>query len=409
MSRTSRVGAPTYLRTGLQSTSLTLVYCLSVSGDVGGGKVVDREPDEPQVDEEQLKEPEVAPAPEPSPGKEAAPAAAAEATPEAAAGAQAEKTPKKPRKRRRLRLALIIAGAVIIVLAGASFATAEYTSRSKFCDSCHEMDPYYKSWQASAHASAECRNCHIPPGFVPYAETKLFAFREIYVHIAKQVEAPLAVTREIRNANCLACHAVPGELTLATKSNVTFSHQAHEGQNCVTCHVRVVHRTVNPPYYVAPAAMSSCLECHNGTIAPGTCSTCHTQPHEVRGECSNCHNQQSWSAEAIDHPFPRTGGHAGLNCTDCHVSKPGAATIAGTDLARPDPNCVSCHGDHHNGLTDCASCHTPEGWSPSSFNHPQVGEHIPSGEKPLDCASCHTSGYGTHSCTPCHDGTPTGG
>jgi hypothetical protein len=38
-----------------------------------------------------------------------------------------------------------------------------------------------------------------------------------------------------------------------------------------------------------------------------------------------------------------------------------------------------------------------------------VGEHIPSGEKPLDCASCHTSGYGTHSCTPCHDGTPTGG
>ena len=45
------------------------------------------------------------------------------------------------------------------------------------------MNPYYDSWQASTHSTAQCRDCHIPPGFIPYIETKLGSFREIYVHI----------------------------------------------------------------------------------------------------------------------------------------------------------------------------------------------------------------------------------
>ncbi|MCL5736665.1 MAG: NapC/NirT family cytochrome c [Actinobacteria bacterium] len=315
---------------------------------------------------------------------------------------------RRSRKRRRLRLALIIVGALIVVLIGGSFAAAEYTSRSSFCNTCHEMNPYYATWQTSTHSSAQCRDCHIPPGFVPYVQTKLFSFREIWVHITRKVEPPLAVTRKIHDANCLRCHPNPGQKTLGAQTNTTFSHQAHGAQTCISCHVRLVHRTVNPPYYVDPAAMSSCLECHNGTTVASTCSTCHSPPHEARGECGNCHGQQSWSGASFNHPFALTGGHAGLNCSDCHVSKPGVATIPGTDLPKANPACVSCHGDHHKGLTDCANCHTPQGWSPSNFAHPPVGEHIPSGERPLDCSACHPNGYASHSCTPCHQGTPTG-
>ena len=385
--------------------------------------------------------------------------------------------PKSSRRRRRLRLAGIIVGGIIIVLAIASFATAEYTSRSSFCNSCHEMNPYYDSWQASVHTSAECRDCHIPPGFIAYVKTKLFSLREVWVHVTGQPEAPLAVTREIPDANCLDCHPDPGEISPAAPATVGFSHQIHEDRNCIGCHIRVVHRAVNPPYYVDPGAMSSCLECHDGTSAPATCSTCHTPPHEPRGECGDCHSTQSWTGGAFEHPFaltgahanldctdchvskpgvetipgynlpradpacsschtpphePRgecsdchntqsfadvtfehpfalTGAHANLDCTDCHVSKPGVETIPGYDLPKADPACISCHGDHHQGLTDCADCHTPEGWSPANFNHPQVGEHIPSGEHRLDCAQCHPNGYGTHSCAPCHQGTPSGG
>ncbi len=307
-------------------------------------------------------------------------------------------------KRRRLRgrwIALIVVASVVVFLVVAAFVTAHFTSRSSFCDDCHEMDPYYASWQTSTHSQAECNQCHIPPGLASYIETKFLSLRELWVHVTKQVKAPLAVTREIPNGSCLRCHQTPATLTL---TNATFSHTAHAAQYCVTCHVRLVHRAVNPPYYVDPAAMSSCLACHNGTTAPGQCSTCHTPGHEPRGECSDCHGMEGWGPGAVfRHPFPRTGGHAGLACADCHVRRPEAPIIPGTDLPRPDPACISCHGDHHNGLTDCADCHTVAGWAPSTFVHPTVGEHIPSGKVPVDCASCHPSGYTSYSCIKCHD------
>ena len=168
-------------------------------GDEGGGEVADQEPNDPRLDEGQIEEPQGAPS---SDAPAETPAGTPAETPAAgtAAPASAEKPPKKPRKHRRLKLAAIIVGAIIIVFAGASFATAEYTSRSKFCDSCHEMDPYYQSWQASVHKTADCRDCHIPPGFIPYVETKFGSLREVWVHFSSHPEAPLAVTRQIHNA-----------------------------------------------------------------------------------------------------------------------------------------------------------------------------------------------------------------
>jgi nitrate/TMAO reductase-like tetraheme cytochrome c subunit len=376
-----------------------------------------------------------------------------------------------PRKRRRLRgrwIALIVVAAVIVVLVVAAFVTAHYTSKSSFCDTCHEMDPYYVSWQASSHGTAECRDCHIPPGPLKYIETKLYSFREVYVHIRGVSDAPLSVTREIPNDSCFRCHSLPGAIDLGT---VTFEHTTHDGQNCITCHVRVVHRSVTPPEYQNPGGMSVCLTCHNGTVAPSACSTCHTPGHEPRGECSSCHNTESWGSATGDHPIALTGGHAGLACTDCHKSgagaetipgtqlakapsqcadchtpaheargdcatchttesfanaganhpfelvgahaklscagchaaKAGAETIPGTDLAKVDSACVTCHGDEHGGQLDCADCHTPEGWLPADFRHERVGEHMPSGEVKLKCQQCHTSGWGSPPTCSCHN------
>lgn len=318
---------------------------------------------------------------------------------------------RKQRRMRRRWVALIVVASVLVFLVVAAFVTAHYTSRSSFCDTCHEMEPYYNSWQTSSHATAECVECHIPPGFVAYVQTKLFSFREIWVHTVGSPTSPLAVTREIPNDSCFRCHEsdsenVPTDVTLG---DVSFSHEAHQDEFCITCHVRVVHREVNPPYYKSPAAMSSCLECHDGTTAAGRCSTCHAPAHEPRGECSDCHNTESWGGDGTEHPFPRTGGHAGLACTDCHVSKPGSEIIPGTDLPRPDPACISCHGDKHNGLTDCTSCHTIAGWAPADFAHPRVGEHIPEGEQRVSCSDCHPDGYGAYSCLKCHETNAGGG
>ena len=305
---------------------------------------------------------------------------------------------------RRRWTVLIVLSCVLVALVIAAFVAAHYTSRSSFCDTCHEMDPYYSSWMASSHASAECADCHIPPGIVPYVETKLFSLREVWVHITGGTDVPLAVTREIPNESCYRCHSTPQDMTL---QGVTFSHAEHEEEYCIDCHVRIVHTDVNPPSYTSPGTMDACVKCHDGTRAAGECSLCHEAPHEPRGECAACHNIDSWSG-AVEHPFPRTGGHAGLACTDCHVSRPGSQLIPGTDLPRPSPECVSCHGDQHGGLTDCADCHNTNAWEPSTFTHPQVGEHIPRGEHPLSCTDCHTTGFGSQSCS-CHGGNPPNG
>ena len=315
-------------------------------------------------------------------------------------------SPHRPRKRRRRWIiAGSVVGAVIVVLVAAAFVTAHFTSRSSFCDSCHEMNAYYASWQNSAHSGAECRDCHIPSGFVPYIEKKLGSLREIYVHLSGNPKPPLAATAEIPNANCFRCHDNPP--TDPSLPNVNFAHKTHAGLTCVSCHVRLVHRTVNPPVYQNPGAMASCMQCHNGTIAPSTCSTCHVPNHEARGECSTCHNQQTWTGTSFTHPFAITGGHASLDCTNCHVSKIGVENVPGS-LPKADPACVSCHGDHHKGLSDCAKCHTPEGWQKTTFVHQQVGKHMPAGEKLLNCTDCHKSGFTAATCTPCHSGTPTG-
>jgi len=308
---------------------------------------------------------------------------------------------QQPPKRRRLGrgwVAVIVVVSVLAVLVVAAFVTAHFTSRSSFCDSCHEMGPYYASWQTSSHSEAECVDCHIPPGFTAWVKTKLFSFREVWVHITNKVEAPLAVTREIPDSSCYRCHRTPEDVVLGDSQ---FSHKTHSDQLCITCHVRLVHTDVNPPYYRDPAAMAACLECHDGTISASACADCHAAPHEPLGECDSCHGTLSWTDATFEHPFPTTGGHAGLACVDCHEAKAGAETIPGTDLARPPTACVSCHGDRHGGLTDCSSCHSVAGWKPADFRHPQVGEHYPNGEHRLNCSSCHTSGYGSSSCS-CH-------
>ena len=286
------------------------------------------------------------------------------------------KPPKRKRKRLRRRwVVLIVIASVIVFLVIAAFVTAHFTSASSFCDTCHEMEPYYDSWQASSHATADCVECHIPPGFVSYVQTKLFSFREIWVHITGEAVSPLAATREIPNGSCFRCHDTPADLLII---RTPFEHDAHPDYYCISCHERLVHQDVNPPYYGAPGAMSSCLECHDGKVAPGDCALCHAVGHEPRGECSLCHDTGDWTG--IVHKFPITGGHADLGCTDCHVDKPGVDMIPGLQLPVADPACVSCHGDKHgNGLTDCARCHTPDGWIPADFTHTPEA----------DC-SCHT-------------------
>jgi nitrate/TMAO reductase-like tetraheme cytochrome c subunit len=315
-------------------------------------------------------------------------------------------TPEKPRKsfwRRWQGIVVIVAAAGIFLFVGSSLAAAKFTENNKFCGTdCHEMWPYRDTWAASTHHSTDCVQCHIPPGAVNFAETKLYASREVWVHFTGLPKAPIKVTRHIPNSACerSGCHTsaqTDKTIKLGSGAPVTFEHgsEGHAKQLCIACHAALVHE--GAPGVTAPPAQSmpSCFTCH--TDGTKNCDYCHKAPHANRGPCGDCHNLSAWvGGKNFKHPQPLTGQHAQITCEQCHTK--GVA-------AKPD-GCVNCHGDHHNGLPQCVDCHRLAGWTPSTFVHPQEGPHVPRGEEPLQCNACHAGGFGQKPGCPCHGGNP---
>lgn len=304
------------------------------------------------------------------------------------------------------RIAVVVVVLVVLFVGGSALA-AKFTENNKFCGTdCHEMWAYRDTWAASTHKSVDCVKCHIPPAPVNFVLTKLYASREVWVHYAGQVKAPILVTRHIPNSACdrSGCHTsaqTSKTISLGTPAPATFQHGSagHTKQLCVACHAAVVHEGA-PGVTAAPAnSMPSCFGCHKNGIT--NCSYCHKPPHADRGPCQNCHSMGAWvGGKNFAHPQPLVGAHAALSCTQCHTK--------GTAV-KPD-GCITCHGDHHNGLPNCDDCHKIAAWIPSTFVHKQVGEHVPSGEVRLQCNDCHTAGFGQPASCPCHGGSaPTGG
>jgi nitrate/TMAO reductase-like tetraheme cytochrome c subunit len=302
----------------------------------------------------------------------------------------------------------IIAGVLILLLVGAGAVAAKFTESNRFCGSdCHEMWPYRDTWEQSAHKSTDCVQCHIPPGAVNFVETKFYASREVWIHFTGQVKAPIKVTRHIPDSACMrsGCHtsAQTGKtFKLGAPAPVTFEHgsEGHAAQQCIECHASLVH--AGAPGVTAPPAnsMPSCFTCHpDGTK---DCGYCHTAPHGDRGPCVDCHSIRSWNGGKGSGPHPGgplTGKHGQVACQTCHTQ--------GVSV-KPD-GCIDCHGDRHNGLTQCVDCHTIKNWNPTGFSHPQEGPHVPAGEEPLPCDACHQGGFGQKPGCPCHGGNPPSG
>jgi nitrate/TMAO reductase-like tetraheme cytochrome c subunit len=357
-------------------------------------------------------------------------------------------------RRRRLTAATVLVIVFVALLMGTALGAAHLTSGSGICQQCHEMQPYYQSWQQSAHKSVECAQCHIPSGTVGLLLAKIGALREVYVHIAGEEAMPLQVNSKVPRATCLSCHPKPTDATYASSS---FTHTAHTSGACSDCHRGLFHPTA-PPAKPVPAVaklgtMDNCLTCHDGTTAPKTCNTCHKAPHKASGECRACHTPKSWSqpialsasvskeACLTCHPKQKDvtlksstfshDAHKAETCADCHnkqlhPSKKSSTTVSMASCltchngTRAPKTCSTCHKAPHAAFGECGLCHTAKNWTPVSaaaavsgakaakagFAHPFAlnGRHAT-----LKCASCHkTLGTGKAAaalptkCVGCH-------
>ncbi len=137
---------------------------------------------------------------------------------------------------------LIVVLLVVVLIGGVGgVAFWEYHKQPQFCATCHIMEPYLESWEASewgAYAHAEyditCLDCHVP--------TLEQQVHELVVYVKGDYQIPL---REMRypKESCYECHEHGTyqqivEMTADLEETVGANpHASHYGDlECRLCH-----------------------------------------------------------------------------------------------------------------------------------------------------------------------------
>ncbi|HTQ74333.1 MAG TPA: hypothetical protein VMI74_08590 [Burkholderiales bacterium] len=224
-----------------------------------------------------------------------------------------------------IRLARLIAFGAVLLNAGAAFAQG---GRSTF-DHLRTTFPL-----TGVHAVTPCENCH--------------------------VGGQMAGTPR----QCEYCHR-PGS-RIAT----TFKPANHVQTNeaCNNCH--------------RSAATWQGARYNHATVAPGTCTTCHTgffapgKPanHLVTtASCDSCHRTAAWVPAGFNH-----NGVAAGSCETCH-------TPGGPGLAMPS-NHIPYKTALLNGASlGCDACHT----STTTFTAERMNHNSSLGNGSGQCSTCH--------------------
>ncbi|MGE5324573.1 MAG: cytochrome C, partial [Actinomycetota bacterium] len=265
------------------------------------------------------------------------------------------------------------------------------------------------------HASLQCKQCH-NAGFIQPPLRQLIRYKDLN-------KSFLGLSR-----SCLSCHK--------------DFHQGQLGRDCQTCHntnswkevTRFDHSRTRYPLTGRHATVA-CSKCH---ISPGpglspkyrglnfaTCSACHADPHKgaFQKSCDSCHTTAGWKqlsaagvSSQFDHDktkFPLRGKHRGLDCAACHRSgnfKQPVPFALCSDCHKPDPHSGQFARRKDGGK--CESCHTVEGWIPSTFtiqDHARSAYPLQGAHAKVGCARCHIpAGKATRfkikfaHCTDCH-------
>ena len=119
---------------------------------------------------------------------------------------------------------LVFLGALVFpLLAGAAVLSQnmQRATETRFCLSCHEMEPYGKSLYIDESSAVQashfqnrriprdeaCYTCHKDYGLFGDVKSKLTGLRHVYVHFLGTVPEKIQLYHPFRNDNCLHCHA----------------------------------------------------------------------------------------------------------------------------------------------------------------------------------------------------------
>ncbi|MBK7878293.1 MAG: NapC/NirT family cytochrome c [Planctomycetes bacterium] len=289
-----------------------------------------------------------------------------------------------------LGTALILALAGGGVLALGMYGAVHHTAQPEFCNSCHLMEPYYQSWQRSAHKDVACIECHYEPGALETAEGKFKALSQLAKYVTRT--AGTKPWAEVSDQSCMrsGCHSVRMLEGPVQFGRVKFDHRQHllESQRgrrlrCVSCHSQIVQG-------------------QHISVTASVCFTCHFKPDadgarpEKQGDCLLCHGPPKEPVEVNGRDFVHADYVArGVDCKECHNP-----VIQGEAVVRKE-RCHQCHGEeghierladttflHEKHVTEkkveCFECH-------EEIQHGLLPLEKPGAPKKDSCGACHAS------------------
>ena len=171
-----------------------------------------------------------------------------------------------------LRRLLIVGVLLGIVIWGGLNTGMEYTNRSEFCISCHEMTIPYGDLKKTAHYSnrtgttVACADCHVassknPIDYGRKFTMKLLAARDVLGHLSGYIDTPekfeehrlemaKIVWKKMKDSDskeCRNCHNFDTMDPAKQKSRSRTEHEdaREEGKTCIDCHKGIAHKPVH--------------------------------------------------------------------------------------------------------------------------------------------------------------------
>jgi len=164
---------------------------------------------------------------------------------------------------RPLLIGLIVGLCVVIV--GGYHGFMDYTNRTEFCISCHEMkDNSYAEYKDSIHfhnssgVRAGCADCHVPKGFVPKIVRKIFAAKDVWHNLLGTIDTPekfenhrlvmaqdvWTYMRESGSRECKTCHSYEAmhAVKQGPRAQRVMGVAAKTDQSCIDCHKGIAHK-----------------------------------------------------------------------------------------------------------------------------------------------------------------------
>jgi nitrate/TMAO reductase-like tetraheme cytochrome c subunit len=332
--------------------------------------------------------------------------------------------PSPPRRRilRRLAVALL---AALFVAGGAMAGMEYYTSRPKFCGSCHIMQPYYESWSADVHATkagARCVDCHYAPGEQHTIKAKMRGLSQVVTYFSGRAGGRRP-RPHVQDASCLreGCHKIPDfiDKPYAVK-DVKFVHNKHLQPDTATTEENRRQMTALQQRLAAAMSPAALEQMDRLTVQledPNELEEMVRRLLEPAGQAELIVTGVDYVTRVRrDIRYRQVADN--LRCTTCH-----AFTGGPEHFTTRTSSCYACHftGQPFNTDTgECLKCHNPPQIQVpvhSKTLSETVGEARKAGtmdhsliiEKKVDCRSCHADlvkGTGRVSrdrCAACHD------